>query len=205
MDKDQLLQRLENETKVFQNIKIKEAFTDIDRADFVDEDYKVEAYEDYSLPIGYGQNILQPTLTAFMLELAELREGESVLLIGAGSGYMTALIAHIVGDEGSVCAIEVVPELITKAKHNLAKYQFPHVRVLNISEKSSLVDEGVFDKVIITADTEEIPDEILGMLKVEGIIILPVLGVLCKVRKMEDSIGEEGKYDGFSFEPYISM
>ena len=107
--KEQLIRHLE-ETKVLQTLGIKKTFEKIDRVDFVNTNYKNEAYEDYPLPIGFGQTISQPTTVAFMLELIDLKPDHKVLDIGSGSGYTTALIAHLVPN-GEVLGLEIIPEL----------------------------------------------------------------------------------------------
>ncbi len=73
-----------------------EAFNKIDRIDFVKEEYKKEAYHDYPLPIDFGQTISQPLTVAFMLELLNPKPGEKILEIGAGSGWLTALLSYCV-------------------------------------------------------------------------------------------------------------
>ena len=85
--KEELFAHLKDVTRVLEDPLVRRAFIDIDRADFVGEDYKVEAYEDYALPIGYGQTISQPTTVGFMFELLGAREGDKVLDVGSGSGW----------------------------------------------------------------------------------------------------------------------
>ena len=73
-----------------------EAFEKVDRKDFVPEELKDKAYLNTPLPIGYGQTISQPLTVAFMLELLQPQAGDKVLEIGSGSGWQTALLAHMV-------------------------------------------------------------------------------------------------------------
>lgn len=206
MDKEQLLKRLEEETKVFQNPRIKEAFTEVDRADFVDEDYKVEAYEDYALPIGFGQTISQPTTMAFMLELLDPQEGERILDVGSGSGFSTVLLSRMVGDKGEVYGIELIPDLVKKGQDNLHKYNKEHqIHILPIKDKSLLFDGGGFDRILVNADATELPEEIMSLLKVGGTIVIPIEGSIYKIVKTDLGLEEKERIPGFTFVPYISM
>jgi protein-L-isoaspartate(D-aspartate) O-methyltransferase len=123
MTKEELLAHLEDNSKVFKNPAIKQAFESVDRKDFIQPDYHVEAYEDYPLPTMLGQTISQPTTVAFMLELLDTQSGETVLDIGSGTGWTSALLGHIVGKEGKVIGLEIRPELVEYSKENLKKYQ----------------------------------------------------------------------------------
>src|SRR3989338_8868612 len=114
--------------------RIVEAFRAIDRVDFVRDEYKDEAYENYPLPIGGGQTISQPLTVAFMLELLNPQPGEKILDVGYGSGWQTALLAQIVSEYrgqktknesgGVVIAIERIPGLCKFGAQNIAKYHF---------------------------------------------------------------------------------
>ncbi len=218
MNRDELFTHLENETKVLQNSLIKEAFRDIDRADFLDEDYVPEAYEDYAVPIGFGQKIGKPTVTAFMLELLGTERGDQVLTIGSGSGWSTALLAHMVGSEGQVVATEIVPELVIKTEENIEKYDFLNVQVIQATKNEiGLFQDVQYDRILVNAATDAIPEELIAQLKVGGILVIPINDSLFQVRKIaeteEISEGDEenedtreeqievNEYPGFSFDP----
>ena len=106
-----------------------EAFLSVDRIRFVPERYRDNAYHDRPLPIDHGQTISQPYTVAFMLELLKPQKGHSVLDIGSGSGWTTALLAHVVGNNGRVRGIERVPELVTLGQDNLAAFNFLHASI----------------------------------------------------------------------------
>lgn len=131
--RDELIRALINEGYL-KSPNIIEAFRAIDRADFVPAEYRSEAYGNYPLSIGEGQTISQPLTVAFMLEQLDPRPGEKILDIGAGSGWTTALLAHIVSQQsgnnqllvtsssGLVFGIERIPEICEFGKKNLEKY-----------------------------------------------------------------------------------
>ena len=124
-------------------LEIIEAFKAIDRADFVPEEYKSEAYVNAPLPLGLDQTISQPLTVAFMLELLEPKPGEKILDIGAGSGWTTALLAYIVSQHKEVelpkevqlpkiIAIERILELKQMAEKNISKYNFIEKGIVKI-------------------------------------------------------------------------
>lgn len=100
-DQKELVQHLVF-TGVLRTPAIVVAFKRVDRVDFVPEVYQDEAYQDYPLSIGFGQTISQPTTVAFMMELLGPMPGNTVLDIGSGSGWTTALLASLVGNTGHV-------------------------------------------------------------------------------------------------------
>ena len=103
--------------------EIIEAFKAIDRANFVSNELKGDAYLNVPLSIGFGQTISQPLTVAFMLELLQPKKGEKILDVGAGSGWTIALLAFIVGDPpaggGKIIGVERIPELKEMAEKNI--------------------------------------------------------------------------------------
>jgi protein-L-isoaspartate(D-aspartate) O-methyltransferase len=171
----------------------------------LDEDYKPEAYEDYAIPIGFGQSTTQPTTVAFMLELLDAQEGERVLNIGAGTGYTTALLGHMVGSEGLVYGVEAIPELVKKAQKNIEKYNLGQIHIVPVTEKNMLFDLPPFNRILVNADTKDIPEELIAMLEQDGVMVLPVEGTIFKLVKTDLGITEVSRYEGFSFAPYINL
>lgn len=149
------------------------AFKRVDRADFVPEEYRSEAYEDYPLPIGFGQTISQPTTVAFMIELLDPRPGHIVLDIGAGSGWTSAILASLVGNAGYVTGTEVLPELVTYGRKNLAKYPFLNVSIIQARQELGIA-RNRFDRILVSAGATRFPDELLDQLSPEGKMVIPV-------------------------------
>jgi len=150
------------------------AFRAVNREDFVPENLKDMAYDDNPLPILRGKTISQPTTVMMMTHALELQPGEKVFEIGTGSGYQAAIIAKIVGSKGRVVTTEVVPELVSFAKQNLAKANIKNVEVYEDDGSKGLPDKGIFDKIIITAAAKQFPKPLLDQLKPEGFIVGPV-------------------------------
>jgi len=178
-----------------------QAFEKIDRADFVSLEYRAEANENYPLPIGFGQTISQPFTVAFMLELLSPQEGDKVLDVGCGSGWTTALLANLVGKTGKVFGVEIIPELVTLGKKNLAKYDFSNAKIIQAGAELGLPSEAPFARILVSAATEKIPEALLNQLKAPGVMVLPVKDVIVQIKK--DATGEVSKkeFPGFAFVP----
>lgn len=183
-----------------------EAFRKIKREDFVPEDLKDEADINAPLPIGHGQTISQPLTVAFMLELLRPKPGDKILDIGSGSAWQTALLAYCVGDKGRVFAIERIPELVDFGKKNISKYNFMEKGIVEFFEgdgSRGLKEKAPFDKIIIAASAEKIPEELKKQLKIGGRLVLPIKDSIWLFVKKSDSKFEEHEHYGFAFVPLI--
>ncbi|MDX1608019.1 MAG: protein-L-isoaspartate O-methyltransferase [Candidatus Spechtbacterales bacterium] len=201
MTKDRLIKTI-TEKGFLKTPEIIKAFQKIDRADFVRPEKLSEAYEDYPLPIGNGATISQPSTVAFMLENLQPKKGDKVLDIGSGSGWTTALLAEIIGSEGKVYGIEIVPELVEFGQKNLKKYKFNNASINHAEEgRLGLPKHAPYDKILISAAAEKKPYELTEQLKTGGNIIVPVISSIWKMHKVsEDKIKEE-EFSGFNFVP----
>ncbi len=148
-----------------------EAMKKVPRHLFVPEEYLNEAYEDYPLPIGEGQTISQPYIVAKMTELLEVKKGEKVLEIGTGSGYQAAILAEI---GAKVYTIEILPKLAEKAKKTLSNLGYENVTVLVGDGFKGYIQEAPYDKIIVTAAPEKIPEPLIEQLKIGGKLVIPV-------------------------------
>lgn len=189
--------------KILKTKRIIEAFQKVDRKDFVLPEYYDEAYGDYPLPIRSGQTISQPTTVAIMLEMLNPKKGDQILDLGSGSGWTTALLAYIVGPEGKVWGVEIIPELVTFGQSNLSKYSFPWARILLAGKKLGLSKEAPFSKILVSASAKELPDELVSQLKNGGTMVIPVLDTLYKVHKLSDGKVKIQSLPGFSFVPLV--
>lgn len=189
------------DTGVLQSEEIIEAFRNIDRAHFTPPGYESEAYADYPLPIGFSQTISQPTTVAFMLELLRPKQGNKVLDVGSGSGWTAALLGHIVGKEGSVYGTEIVPELVRFAKKNISKYKMPWVRIREAGETLGLKDEAPFNRILVSASGQSLPQELIDQLDMGGIMVIPVGNSIFKITKRAENKIDKEEFEGFIFVP----
>jgi len=186
--------------------QIIEAFSQIKREDFVLEEEKDWAYINDALPIGSNQTISQPLVVAFMLELLSPQSGEKILDIGAGSGWTTALLAYLVKPKGKVIAIDIIPELVEFGKKNLGKYNFIKkgiVQFLCIDGKLGYRKEAPYDKILISASTSEIPQELFKQLKIKGKMVLPIKESIILIEKTSQNDYKKQEFPGFVFVPLI--
>jgi protein-L-isoaspartate(D-aspartate) O-methyltransferase len=148
------------------------AIAAVDREQFVDESMAEFAYLDKPLPIEEGQTISQPYTVAFQSELLQLKPGEKVLEIGTGSGYQAAVLCEM-GAE--VYSIERYRELYLKAKERLNRLGYTP-QLFHGDGYEGLPELAPFDKILITAAPEEIPEKLKEQLRVGGWMVLPLGG-----------------------------
>lgn len=204
MTKKQLIDELVKEGHLKTPLLV-EAFKTVDRADFVPAELAREAYWNYPLPIGYDQTISQPLTVAFMLELLNVRAGDKVLDVGAGSGWQTALLAYLVGKEGTVVAIERIPELKEMAESNIGKYKELNTRVKIILGDGSkgMPKEAPFGRIIAGAAAGNIPEAWLRQLRIGGVLVAPVEDSVFRITRNSREDFEREEFWGFSFVPLI--
>ncbi len=180
--------------------RVVEAIKKIPRENFVEEKYKKYAYGNYPLPIPEGQTISQPYTVAFMLELMELKKGEKILEIGAGSGYNAAVMSDVVGEDGEIISIEINDKLVEFANNNLKKTGIKNVKIIKGDGSKGYENGAPYDKIIITADCPHMPEKLFEQLKDGGIMVLPLKSIMTKItKKGKEKIIRE--YGGFSFVP----
>jgi len=142
-------ERLEAE-RVITTPAIIRAFKTIRRYDFLTDDVKHLNAENRGLPIGYDQQISQPSAVGKMLEWLSPRPGNRVLDEGSGSGFTTAMLGKIVGRSGYVIGNEIVPELAQFGRNNIARYNFPNVEIRQAYELG-LPREDKFNRILVSA------------------------------------------------------
>lgn len=187
--------------------RIIEAFRKIKRIDFLPEDMKNLADLNEALPIGQSQTISQPLVVAFMLEQLQPEPGDKILDVGAGSGWTSALLGEIVGQEGKVIAIEIIPELKEFGETNVGKYNFikkGQVQFILADGSQGYRKAAPFDKILASAAVQgKIPQVWKEQLKIGGRIVTPIGSSIWLLIKKSESEFVETEYPGFAFVPLI--
>lgn len=147
------------------------AMREIPRHYFVPEEGRSEAYNDYPLPIGYGQTISQPYIVAYMTELLAPLPDHKVLEVGTGSGYQAAILAAIVS---KVCTVEIIPELLTAAVERFHALGYGNIAADTADGYYGWPEEAPFDGIVVTAAAEHVPPALIAQLKPGGRLIIPV-------------------------------
>ena len=164
--------------------RIARAFTAVPRAGFLPAgERRREAY-DGPLPIGHGQTNSQPRTVADMLRLLDVPVGARVLDVGSGSGWTTALLAHLVGPDGRVDGVEIEPDLVTFGSANLAATGQPWASVREAEPGVLGLPAGApYDRVLVSAEARELPASLVDQLAVGGVLVVPVRGTMLRVVK----------------------
>jgi protein-L-isoaspartate(D-aspartate) O-methyltransferase len=176
----------------------------VPREGFLPRRERRRARYDGPLPIGHGQTNSQPYTVRRMLELLDARQGHSVLDVGSGSGWTTALLAWIVGPTGSVLGVERLPDLVEFGAKNVAAAGMPWARVIEaVPGRLGAPDEGPFDRILVSASPARLPQELVEQLAPGGVMVIPVSGQMLRVTASEDGPRVE-EHGLFRFVPLVS-
>lgn len=180
------------------------ALSEVPRHIFVDEALASRAYEDFALPLGFGQTISSPYIVARMTELA--RNGGAlarVLEIGTGCGYQTAVLARLAKE---VYSIERLAPLIAKARRHLRDVRAGNVRLRHADGLLGMPEAAPFDAVIMSAAATHVPQALLEQLTVGGRMVLPLANNreqrLCIIERTVQGYTEK-KMDQVKFVPLL--
>ncbi len=162
--------------------RVSRAFAEVPRTRHLPLDQQQYAGLDRALPIGHGQTNSQPTTVRNMLVALDVHPGHRVLDVGSGSAWTTALLAHLVGPTGEVVGVERVPELVDWGRANLAAAGMPWARIVAADPQQLGAPElGPYDRVLVSAMADGIPEQLLRQLTPEGILVVPARGQLWRV------------------------
>jgi protein-L-isoaspartate(D-aspartate) O-methyltransferase len=164
---------------------VMEAMRRVPRHLFVEEALRGQAYEDYPLPLGFGQTISQPYVVAVMSSLLQAIPGQRVLEIGTGSGYQAAVLAEM-GLE--VHSVERLPELYRRTGDLLIRLKYRGIKLKLADGSAGWPEAAPFDRIIVTAGGPAVPPPLVEQLADPGRMVLPVgshrggqhLALICK-------------------------
>ena len=190
--RDRLIKRLQRQG--IDNAQVLDVIRRVPRHLFVDEALAHRAYEDTALPIGYGQTISQPFIVAHMTQLL-MEDGmpNSVLEIGTGCGYQTAVLASIFPQ---VYSVERIEALHLQAKQRLAELEMHNVQLRYTDGTGGWPNPSYrFDRIIMTAACTEIPEALVTQLNDGGIMVLPfdngIDQTMTKITRSRDGLVSE--------------
>lgn len=164
-----VLQQIQNRGIKDKNIIY--AMRTVPRHLFVNDDLQSEAYNDGPLPIGFDQTISQPYIVAFMTEVLKVEQRHSVLEIGTGCGYQSAILSLLTNH---VISLERIKELAESAQYRLKKLGYTNVDVINANGWNGYKQNAPYDRIIVTAGAKTIPKPLINQLANGGIMVIPV-------------------------------
>lgn len=172
------------------NNRVLEAMRKVPRHFFVPEGARSSSYADKPLPIGHGQTISQPYIVALMTSLCSLRGAESVLEIGTGCGYQTAVLREL---SSEVYTIEIYKELSAKAQQVLHQLGYEDIHFIIGNGYNGHPESAPYDAIILTASPEEIPHTLLDQLADGGVLVGPEGRFSQDLVKIEKEFGRLNK------------
>lgn len=184
--------------------KVLDAFRKVPRHKFVDPAMSGDAYNDFPLSIGDGQTISQPYMVALMVQLLDIVKKDTVLEIGTGSGFQTAILAELAN---SVFSIERIEVLTKRAKKVLEESGYSNINIKTDDGTLGWKEFAPFDKIVVTAGSPDVPNPLLEQLSIGGRIVIPVgsrfMQRLMLLEKREEGRVSEKDVCGCVFVPLI--
>jgi protein-L-isoaspartate(D-aspartate) O-methyltransferase len=153
------------------DVRVLDVMRTVPRERFVPEDTAARAYDDTPLSIGSGQTISQPYIVAYMTEALEVRPTDRVLEIGTGSGYQAAVLGLLARE---VYTVEIVPELAAEASEVLRELGYANVFVREGDGYAGWPEHAPFDRIMVTAAPDAIPQPLIDQLAPGGRLVIPV-------------------------------
>jgi|SRR3989339_1047667 len=200
MNKAELIETLKK--KGFSD-KILTAFSKVNRENFVPENMVVHAQDDIALPIEDGVTLSQPSTIALMLSLLSPEQGQKILEVGSGSGYVLALLSEIIKD-GKIYGLEINQRLAIKSKKVLINRSM--IDILNRDGSAGLQEFAPFDRILVSFSCPDkyIPSRLIDQLAPNGVLIVPINQSIFKFTKTKGVVSQE-EFPGYAFVPVRKM
>jgi protein-L-isoaspartate(D-aspartate) O-methyltransferase len=178
--------------------RVDAAMRAVPRRLFLPEAQRAYAEADQPLPIGHGQTNSQPSTVRRMLELLDVHAGQRVLDVGCGSGWTTALLDELAGPDGSVVGVELEEDLAEWGRSNVVAAGRTGV-VVHTARPGVLgwPDDAPYDRILVSAQARELPEELCRQLGEPGVMVVPVAGRMLVVRQtpgQEPTVEASGHY-----------
>ncbi len=172
-ERKRLVQKLIQEGRISSSEVIR-AMETVPRELFVLPENTKSAYHDTPLSIGEGQTISAPHMVGIMVEALDLKSGQNVLEVGAGSGYHAAVVAEIIRSRGRIYSVEIVPRLVELAKANIKKAKLTDIVEIILGDGSiGLEEHAPYDRIFVACASPDIPPPLLNQLKEGGMLLIP--------------------------------
>lgn len=149
------------------------AMGEVPREVFVPTEQRRSAYADGALPLSHGQTVSQPLMVAMSVEALRLEGDETVLEIGAGSGYQAAVLSKLAR---KVYAVEIIPELVANARRVLGSLGIDNVEIVCADGRKGWPAGAPYDGIVVAAAAEEVPSTLIEQLADGGRLVIPVGG-----------------------------
>jgi protein-L-isoaspartate(D-aspartate) O-methyltransferase len=183
-----------------------DAFSEINRAEFVSDKFRIAAASDIPLSIGHGQVLPEPSVVSFMLELLRPSRGQDILVVGFGGGWVIAMLSFIVGSEGRIKAIDMIADMKEETEININKFNFISrdnivtMQVINGSEDIS-ADEKYDRIIVINPDMWTLYD-FITLLKIDGVMVAPIDNIIYYFNyRGENEDNVEERFDSMRYLP----
>lgn len=199
--RQQLVNELRNKGIKAENVL--QAMNALPRHFFLEKAFEEKAYEDNAFPIGNEQTISQPYTVAFQTELLEVKSEDKILEIGTGSGYQAAILALL---GAKVYTIERQELLYQRARKLLKTLGIHQVKCFFSDGNNGLPNYAPFDKIIVTAGSQEIPTQLIEQLRIGGIMVVPVghkTQQMHRIEKLSETEFTSNVYGTFRFVPFV--
>jgi protein-L-isoaspartate(D-aspartate) O-methyltransferase len=177
--------------------RVLDLLSTVPREDFVPEAYRKLAFIDMNIPLGEGQVMMSPKVEARILQALNVQDDETVLEVGTGSGYVTALLANLAQQ---VFSVDINPEMTRQAGQKLAAHDITNVTLETGDAARGWDAHAPYDVIVVTGSLPLLPDAFKQALKVDGRLLAiigdsPIMGVLLITRVGETEWAQETLFE----------